>query len=264
MVETARRLLARPAGDSRTIVFVAFTGEERGLLGSAHYADLPIAPLEATRAMVNFDMVGRLTDNKLLVSGVGTGAGLAALVERVNAAHGFELVTSPGGFGPSDHATFAARSVPVLHLFTGNHPEYHTPDDDFGLLSISGMDRVAGFAADVIGRLATATEPMPFLEVEGPSMPGERRGPRPYFGSVPAFGVGGDGYALAGVAPGSPADDAGLAKGDRIVAIDGQRVANLEDFDAALREFEAGDRVRVEALRDGEAVTFEVVLAPPK
>ncbi|MGL4513517.1 MAG: M28 family peptidase [Lacipirellulaceae bacterium] len=264
LVETARRFARLDVDNARRIVFVAFTGEERGLLGSAAYVRTPVAPIEQTYAMVNYDMVGRLTENKLLVSGVGTGAGLEALVDRANARHAFELAKSPGGFGPSDHASFAARRVPVLHLFTGNHPEYHTPDDDFGLLNLEGTARVVDFAVDVVESLATATEAMAFVEAKGPSIAAERRGKRPYFGSIPAFGVGGAGYALAGVAPGSPADEAGLLAGDRIVRLADQLVANLEDFDAALREFEAGDRVDVEVVRDGESVKLEVMLAPPR
>jgi hypothetical protein len=128
LVEVARRLAAGPKLP-RSVLFAAFSGEERGLLGSGHYTANPAVPLADTVAMVNLDMVGRLAGDKVIVHGTGTGTGLEPLVDRLVAAHGLEAAKEPGGFGPSDHASFYAKKIPVLHVFTGSHGDYHRPTD---------------------------------------------------------------------------------------------------------------------------------------
>lgn len=263
LMEVARALATRPTPLPRRVVFIAFTGEERGLLGSAEYVRDPVVPMDKTIAMLNMDMVGRLDENKLIVNGTGTAEPFDALVDQVNAEFGFELAKSPGGFGPSDHSSFYAQQVPVLHFFTGTHPEYHRPGDDFGLLNLDGMRRVARFVTTVAERIATGEAPS-YVEVEQPRMTMGPSDPRPYFGSIPDFGQTGRGYGISGVAPGSPAAVGGLEAGDRIVKLGEYAIGNLEDFDGALRKHTAGDRVKVVVLREGEEETLEVVLDPPK
>src|SRR5262249_4477213 len=134
----------------RRIVFIAFTGEERGLLGSAHYVRQPRFPLEKTIAMFNLDMVGRLNEEKLAVYCTGTAGGFDSLVERLCSQRGFQLTKHEGGYGPSDHSSFYSKKIPVLHLFTGNHSDYHRPSDDADKLNISGMRRVADLLVDLV------------------------------------------------------------------------------------------------------------------
>ncbi|MEM6798948.1 MAG: M20/M25/M40 family metallo-hydrolase [Planctomycetota bacterium] len=264
LLEIARRLASLDQPLRRTVVFVAFTGEERGLLGSAEYVRNPPAPLEQTVAMLNFDMVGRLTNNKLIVNGSGTAASFDAMLDELNDKHGFEMTKSPGGFGPSDHTSFYAKQIPVLHFFTDLHNEYHRPDDDFELLNLKGIRRIAAFAADVAERIANAEERVAYVEVEQPRIAMGKTDPRPYFGSIPDFGGGAGGYAISGIAPGSPAAEGGLKGGDKIIRLADLKIGNLEDFDNALRKFAGGDKVAVVVLRDDEEVKLEVVLAPPK
>lgn len=265
LVEVARQLAARDEPLPRRIVFIAFTGEERGLLGSAEYIRNSPVPLDKTIAMLNFDMVGRLKDNKLIVNGTGTGDTFAQLVDDANEKQGFELAKSPGGFGPSDHSSFYAKQIPVLHFFTGSHAEYHRPDDDFGLLSLSGMRRVSDYVVDIALRIATSPERPKYVEVAGGQQAAQDpRDPRPYFGSIPDFAQTAGGYALSGVTPGSPAADAGLKAGDQIIRLGQYKIDNLEDFDGALRKFSAGDRVDVTVRRAGNEVQLKVTLDPPK
>lgn len=261
LVEVARRLEAT-GPLPRTVLFVAFAGEERGLLGSAHYTSNPALPLADTVAMVNFDMVGRLVDNKVIIYGTGTATGFDALVDRLGGAHGFDVAKEPGGFGPSDHASFYAKKVPVFHVFTGTHADYHRPTDTAEKINYEGLARLAGLAVDLVRELAETPERPAYVEIASPQF--ARGGDRPYFGSIPEFGKPGNGYAISGVAKDSPAARGGLKGGDRIVRLGASAITNLEDFDSALRKHKGGDTVAVVVARDGVDVTLEVTLAPPR
>jgi len=261
LAEVARRMAAEgPA--ARTVVFIAFSGEERGLLGSAHFAANPTVPIANIAAMVNLDMVGRLSENKLIVHGTGTGVGFDELVDRLAAARGFTVAKEPGGFGPSDHSSFYAKKIPVLHLFTGSHGDYHRPTDTADKIDYDGMVRITDLVIDVVRSLADRPERPGYIEVASKQF--ARGGDRPYFGSIPDFGKPGKGYAISGVAKDSPAARGGLAAGDVIVRIGESAIAGLEDFDSALRKHKGGDTIPVVVLRDGAEKTLEVILSPPK
>ncbi len=262
LVEVARELAAR-GPFPRTILFAAFSGEERGLLGSAHYTANPALPLEKTVAMINLDMVGRLADEKLIVHGTGTGAGLEAVVDRLLEGRGFEVTKEPGGFGPSDHASFYAKKIPVLHLFTGSHEDYHRPTDTAEKINYEGMARITAFVADVVAELAATEEPPAYVQVASTQFAGGG-GDRPYFGSIPDFGTNQEGYAISGVAKDSPAARGGLEGGDLIIRLGESAVKGLEDFDNALRKYRGGDTVAVVVRRKGQDVSLEVTLDPPR
>jgi hypothetical protein len=261
LVEVARRLAAGPRLP-RSVLFAAFSGEERGLLGSGHYTANPAVPLADTVAMVNLDMVGRLAGDKLIVQGTGTGTGLEPLVDRLVAARGLTAAKEPGGFGPSDHASFYAKKIPVLHLFTGAHADYHRPTDTAEKINFDGLVRLADLVTDLVRELAMAPERPAYVEVASPQF--ARGGDRPYFGSIPDFGKPGGGYAISGVAKDSPAALGGLAGGDVIVRVGESAITNLEDFDSALRKHKGGDTVPVVVLRDGKELGLEVTLGPPR
>jgi hypothetical protein len=262
LVEVARMLKAE-GPFPRTILFVAFSGEERGLLGSAHYAANAVVPLADTAAMVNLDMVGRLDGNKIVVHGTGTGTGFDGLVDRLVAARGFEVAKEPGGFGPSDHSSFYARKIPVLHLFTGSHSDYHRPTDTADKINYDGMVRIARLVADIVRDLATAPERPAYIEVASKQF-ARGGGDRPYFGSIPDFGKPGKGYAITGATKDSPAAKGGLKGGDVIVRLGESAVTGLEDFDSALRKHKGGETVPVVVMRDGAEVTLQITLDPPK
>jgi hypothetical protein len=263
LIEVARLLAGRPEKLPRRIVFLAFTGEERGLIGSARYVRDPLIPLDKTIAMLNMDMVGRLTDDKLIVFGTGTASELDPLVDQLGKQFGFEVSKKPGGFGPSDHSSFYAKHLPVLHFFTGSHKDYHRPTDDFDKLNISGMRRVAEMVAAAAVAIAENPEPLHFQETELPAAP-RGGGDRPYFGSIPDFSQEQEGYAITGVTKDGPADRAGLKGGDAIIRFGDSRIGNLEDFDSALRKFKAGDKVPLVVKRGKEEVKLEVTLDPPR
>ncbi|MFO0904463.1 MAG: M20/M25/M40 family metallo-hydrolase [Pirellulales bacterium] len=263
LLEAARYFGSQPQKPRRRLVFIAFTGEERGLLGSAHYVKNPRFPLESTIAMVNMDMVGRLLDNKLIVYGTGTATEFNPLLDRLNEQHKFLLTKQPEGFGPSDHASFYGKQIPVFHFFTGTHPDYHRPSDDAERLNIDGLRRITALVCDTVKAIDAADKRPEYKEVKG-SAQIARSGDRPYFGSIPDFAEGVEGYALMGVTKGSPADRAGLKAGDVIVKLGDSRVANLDDFDLALRKFKAGDKAPVTVKRGNETLTLTVTLDPAK
>jgi len=262
VIEIARQLAEKAEGCRRRVVFVAFTGEERGLLGSAHYVRHPPFPLESTVAMLNLDMVGRLRDDKLIVTGTATAKRFNELIDAAAERLGLNLVKRPGGFGPSDQASFYAKKIPVLHFFTGTHKEYHRPSDDFELLNIPGMRRVVQLVTPLASALATDELRPEYVAVKMPTI--RQDGKRPYLGTIPDFGAEGKGYRISGVAEGGPAERAGLQGGDAIIQFGESKIGGLVDIDAALRKHQAGDRVRVVVLRGGEEMTFEITLDPPR
>ena len=262
LIEVARRLASRDEKLSRRVVFLAFTGEERGLVGSARYCRNPLIPLDKTVAMLNMDMVGRLTDDKLIVQGVDTATEFGPLIDDLAGRCELKITKQPGGFGPSDHSSFYPHKIPVMHFFTGTHSDYHRPSDDYDKINLPGMRRVTEMVTDAVVELAELGERPHYQTAK--SKPQSRGGDRPYFGSIPDFGSDEPGYHLGGVSPDSPADKGGLQKGDAIVKLGEYKIGNLEDFDGALRKYKGGDKVPVIVKRDGQEVKLEVVLDPPK
>jgi len=263
LLELARRLGARTEKPARRIVFIAFTGEELGLLGSAKYVKDPIFPLDKTVAMFNMDMVGRLQHEKLTIFGTGTSSRWDKELKDLNTQGKFDYSFKPEGFGPSDHSSFYGKKIPVLHFFTGTHPDYHRPSDDWDKLNIDGIRRVADLVEAITLKTAATPERPDYIEVKGTAQMG-RSGNRPYVGTIPDFSSEEPGYSISGAASGSPADKGGMKAGDRIVKIGPHKVTGLDDFDLALRKFVPGDTVDMTVVRDGKEVTLKVTLEPPK
>ncbi|MEQ9570301.1 MAG: M28 family peptidase [Longimicrobiales bacterium] len=269
LLEVAARLADGPA-PARPILFIAFSGEERGLLGSAHYVRNPTVPLDDAVAMLNMDMVGRLRDNTLTVFGMVTAPEWESLVRGVNEARDapFQLALLPDGYGPSDHSSFYGAGIPVLHFFTNTHTEYHRPVDDWDTLNGEGLDRIADLVADIAGTVAGSgtTRVATLTPVESqppaPAAEGEEsaRGYGPYFGSIPDMAPTDYGVRLSGVREGSPAERAGLQAGDVLVRFGDTEVTDLYAFTYGLRDAAPGDRVEVVVERDGQRLTMYAVL----
>jgi len=266
LLELARHFGSLKDKLPRRLAFIAFTGEERGLLGSARYTKEPIFPLEKTIAMINMDMVGRLRDDKLTIFGSGTSPVWDEMLTRLGKDSHFELFLKPEGMGPSDHESFFLKQIPVLHFFTGNHGDYHRPSDDWEKINIPGTDRVVDMIQRLVAEVASLPERPKYIAVQGNAQIGtaERQGSRPYFGSVPDFGTDKPGYALAGVSPGGPAEKGGLKAGDRIIQLGPHKIENLSDFDLALRQFSPGASVEVVVIRGDDRMTVKVVLDKPR
>lgn len=262
VLEIARWLSSRderPAGD---VVFALWSGEELGLIGSRHWVAHPTVPLDEVSMNLNLDMIGRAESNGLEVLGVGTSPRFEELVRASAQVAGMStsLETSGFGVGGSDHQSFLDVGIPALHLFTGLHDDYHRPTDDLVRFEEEGAARVVALSVDFLGR-AQAAGDLQF--VEPPSDPNERGGRRGFdvrFGSRPAdYGETG-GLTLAGVAPGSPADRAGLMAGDTLLEVGGVTIDTIQDFVYVLRTHKPGDVVRTVYRRDGAEESVLVTL----
>ena len=257
--------LARRFGASgalpRTLVFVAFSGEEMGLLGSAHYVKHPATPIEKTILMVNLDMVGRMRDAKVYAGGVDSGTGLRDVV--TGAAQGLGLRIEPRGdpFAPSDHVSFYGAGRPVLFLFTGAHADYHRPSDTWDKINAPGLASVGELTARIVTAVAGGATPPQYVKVDRAVAARPRGAYGPYFGVIPDFAdPERPGVKISGVRPGSPADKAGVQAGDVLVRFAGMALRTLEDLTFALRGRRAGDRVDVVVVRDGQERALETVL----
>jgi hypothetical protein len=250
-------------GPVHNLVFVAFTGEESGLLGSGHFVDDPTKPLETIEAMINMDMIGRLRDNKLLVMGAGTAAEFPVLLENANRSQGFDLKTASDGFGPSDHSSFYKRKVPVLMMFTGAHADYHKPTDTPEKINYEGIDRIAGFVTALVESLdARPRVTYQQAKADSASIRGVAGGGGygAWLGTVPDYLQTEGGVLLSGVRPGSPAEKAGLLGGDTIVRFDGVRIDNIYDYTFALRSRKPGQQVRITIKRGGQEMDLVATL----
>ena len=255
------RAFAAAGGAPRTLVFVAFSGEEMGLLGSAHYVRQPPVALDKTAVMLNLDMVGRLRDGKAYVGGVDSGTGLRAIVSEAARDLGLTLDMRGDPFAPSDHTSFYTAGRPVLFFFTGAHADYHRPTDTWDKINADGLRTVAALTARIITSVASAPTAPAYVKVEAPA-PGRPRGAYgAYFGVIPEFGEATrPGVAISGVRPASPAEKAGLKAGDVILRFGGVDVKTLEDLTFALRSKRAGDRVVVTIVREGQTREVEATL----
>jgi Zn-dependent M28 family amino/carboxypeptidase len=261
VLEIARRFAETGERPRRRVVFIAFGGEERGLLGSAHYVKNPLFPLENTVAMINFDMIGRLRENKVTVFGSGTSPGFDKLLDRVNETHGFSLAKNASGSGGSDQASFVGKKIPVMFFFTGTTKEYHTPDDDVETLNLPGLAKVVDFADDVTREIVSADERPAYAAVSGGAA---RGGQMAYLGVNPDYNADVLGLRLNGTTDGSPAARAGLKEGDVIVQFGTVPVADIQGLAEGLRKYKAGDKVKVTYKRGPEKLDTEVTLEAPK
>lgn len=258
VLELAQHFAAAPA--ARTLVFMTFSGEEMGLLGSAHWVSNPTIPIERIRAMFNLDMVGRLPkDNRRLnVQGIGTSPLWKPMVEKLNDTESFDLALIEDGHGASDHSSFYAKDIPVLFFFTGLHADYHRPSDDAHLLNYEGQTDVVRYVAEAV-TAADAEDDIPFTRVKkADEQPVARF--NVYVGTMPDYAYSGDGFRITGTSPGSPADKAGLDDGDVIVRFGETEVKNIYDYMTALSRHEPGEDVPVVVRRGEEQVTLTVGL----
>jgi hypothetical protein len=256
MLWTAEQLVNGPR-PARSVMFIAFTGEESGLLGSAHYVSKPTAGPGPMVAMINLDMVGRLGNGPLIVYGVDTAVEWTALLEPAAARAGVRLATRGEGYGPSDHTSFYLRDVPVLHFFTNTHGDYHKPSDTVGLATVATIVR------DVTQAAANRRPALTLRRGAGEpprASAGASAGYGAYLGSVPDFTPVDRGVKLSGVTAGSPAEKAGVRAGDIVLAIGVHDVADLQGMTDALRVHKPGQDVDVRVLRGAETLTLRVTL----
>lgn len=263
LLRVAERMSQAPR-PARSVLFIAFTGEESGLLGSAHFVANPTVPRERIVGMINMDMVGRLGDAPLIVNGVDTAEEWRSLLGPAGERAGVTFAMNGEGYGPSDQTSFYGRDIPVLHFFTNVHGDYHRPTDDWEKIDGEGIEKVAAVVSDLATGVANRRPTLTLVRGAGtpppPAGQPAQRGYGAWLGSVPDFTPVERGVRLSGVSPGSPAESAGLRPGDVIVGFDDDEVADLQGLTDALRARKPGDVVQVHLVRDGEALQIEVTL----
>jgi hypothetical protein len=270
LIELAQHFSFRANRPARTIVFVAFGAEEEGMLGSAHFVNHPVVPLSSVTAMINMDMVGRLRD-ELIVYGVGSSGAWPDLLQKANEDLDLPLRLMAEGYGPSDHAPFYLRQVPVLALFTGVHQDYHRASDDAELLDYEGLTQVSTFVRQLVGRLAgtgksPAFQPSAYELAEKRSeTPAAQPHDQPVsvgrrLGAVPVPSGPGEPVVVERIEAGSPADRAGVEPGDRILSLDGIPVESIYDYVRALQRSIPGGAARLVVQRDGRPIELDIDL----
>lgn len=242
------------------IIFALWSGEELGLIGSSHYVNNPIIPLENVAAYINFDMVGRLRDNKLILQGIGSSPVWTKLIEKRNVLVGFNLTLQNDPYLPTDVTSFYPKEIPVLSFFTGGHEDYNRPTDDPDTLNYAGLERISNLAYGIISDLIYTDQRPEYVRVErSKSEEGSRDTLRAYLGTIPDYTTEGEGVKLSGVRAGGPADKAGLKSGDIIVEFGGKKITNIYDYTYSLDAVKIGESVKVVVLRNGKSVELIVI-----
>ncbi|MDC4204409.1 MAG: M20/M25/M40 family metallo-hydrolase [Candidatus Manganitrophus sp.] len=257
------RVLAKEKPPERTVIFVAFSGEEAGRRGSKRFvAHSKNFPPEKMMGMVNLDTVGRLGQNKLLVFGTGSAEEWIHLFNGVGFVTGVPIQSAQKDLGTSDQVSFADAGVPAVQLNSGPNLDYHRPSDTADKIDQAGLIKVASVLKEAVAYLTTRPGPLTSLlpQRRAGEPPAPAPGRKVSLGTIPDFGDQGKGILLEGIIPGSPADQAGLQKGDRIVRIGAVPITNLRDFSEFLKTLHPGDRISILFLRDGKEQTAEATV----
>jgi Tol biopolymer transport system component/Zn-dependent M28 family amino/carboxypeptidase len=248
----------KPEEFRRGIVFAFWSGEEIGMIGSAYFVEHPAVTLSNVAAYVNFDMVGRLRENKLSLQGIGSSKAWRRLVEKRNVAAGFNLSLQEDPYLPTDVTAFYPKGVPVLNFFTGGHDDYHRPTDTADKIDYDGLERITKFARTLVLDLAKGEERPDYVKVQHSEGAGGRETLRVFLGTIPDYATEVAGVKLAGIRSDSPAEKAGLKGGDIIVEFGGQKVSNIYDYTYALDAARIGQPVEIVVMRDGQRVKITV------
>lgn len=261
VIEVAKLLKEKKL--KRSIIFVAFDGEEMGLLGSGNFIKNPPVDLKKIDLMLNFDMVGRFNNNTkyITVGGSGTFTDAEKLLKNDNDTNKLKLSFSPEGYGPSDHASFYSENIPVLYFSTGTHPDYHMPEDDTEKINFKGLKTIVDYSGIVLTDIANLDHKPVFKESGPKTRSSQRAGLKVTLGIMPDFAAGEiTGLKVGGVNKSGPADKGGMKKGDIITAINGKIVNNIYDYMDRLKVLSPGQLVSVDVLRNNEKIVLIIQL----
>lgn len=257
VIELARYFAENEVTEKYNMLFMTFSGEELGLIGSKKWCDKPTLPLNQINYMLNMDMIGRLNDStkKLLIYGIGTSSAWKEAIDKTNTY--FSVKSDSAGIGPSDQTSFYLKDIPVLHFFTGQHSDYHKPSDDLEKINIEGEAKVLELMIDLIAALDQQPK-LDFYKTRN-----EETGKSSFkvtMGVMPDYTFEGKGMRLDGVSDNKPAFKAGLKAGDILIEFAGQPVESVKDYMKALSSSKKGEKVKVIILRNGSQIVKEVDL----
>ena len=254
VIELARYFVKNGVKEQHNFLFLCFSGEELGLVGSKKYTDYPTIDLSKVSFMLNMDMIGRLNaDKKLIVGGVGTAPDFVPAVKGLSTDLSIKLDSS--GIGPSDHTSFYLKNIPVVYLFTGQHSDYHKPSDDTELVNFTGQVKVLDVALQLLKALDNKSK-LTFQETKS----NEDNTPRfkVTLGIMPDYTFEGEGLRADGVTDGKPASKAGILKGDIIIGMGDMDIKNMQDYMKGLAKFKKGDSTTVRVKRGTEEKKLDV------
>ncbi len=255
MLELARRYSKNKELEPVNFLFIAFSGEEAGLIGSKRYCETPTIDLSQVHIMINMDMIGRLeTQRGIVAGGVGTSPDLPLIVKSVP--HQFHMHLDSAGIGPSDHTSFYLRELPVLFFFTGAHSDYHKPSDDTDKINFVGETELLTYIAGVVDILMAK----PVLPYRQTAAPQQRQAAafKVSLGIMPGYGFDGPGVLVDGVTDGRPAAKAGLQSGDIIMQLGDFPIGDMYSYMDALAKFKSGQTVPIVVKRGNQQLTTEV------
>ena len=243
---------------NNNFLFIAFTAEELGLLGSKYYIENAVSPMSKVSCMINMDMIGRLNDAKeLTVQGVGTSPKWPSILKKVESG-GLKLVQKEAGLGPSDHASFYLSGIPVLSFFTGAHADYHKPSDDADKINYEGIVMISTYIKGVIYEMNDVLKLAFSKTVDGPMQEKRRSKYKVTLGVMPDYAFSGSGMRIDGVISGHPAEKAGMQNGDIVIKLGAVEVSDLRTYMKALGQFDSGDKTTVKYDRDGTIMEAEL------
>jgi hypothetical protein len=239
-------------------LFIAFSGEEKGLLGSNYFIKHPTIDLSSVTCMLNMDMVGRLKPEQqtLIINGVGTSPAWKDLMKNIEI-DSMKIKTTESGVGPSDHTSFYLDSIPVLHFFSGTHSDYHKPSDDEPLINYDGETKIIRYMIQLIEKIDKKNEKLLFTKTNDSNNDDAPRF-KVTLGVVPDYAFDGEGMRIDGVTDGKPASKAGLLKGDVVIQLGENKVTDMMSYMKALGKFSKGDKTKVKVKRDKEDKEFDI------
>ncbi len=262
LLEAAQYLAHERNKLKRSVLFLSFSGEELGLLGSDYYVNHPLLPLDRTIAMINMDMIGRMKDSVLVIEGMGTSPQWEPMVKHENK-DSLDIRLKPDGYGPSDHSSFYSKNVPVIFFFTNLHSDYHRPSDTWEKINYVGETKVVNYVVRVAEDITNEVPKPAFTKVvaSNPAPTGDdRQGVHVSLGVIPDFAETSAGLKITGTRAGSAAEKAGLKGDDIIIKFGGKDVKNIYDFTYLLGQFKPGDVVEIVVKRGTETVTLKATL----
>lgn len=258
LLELARFFKNNGKTEAHNFLFLAFSGEELGLIGSKKWTERPTIDLATVDFMINMDMIGRLDPEKksLLIGGVGTSPTWVPLLDGLKS-DAFSVKKDSAGVGPSDHTSFYLKNLPVLFFFSGQHSDYHKPTDDTEKINFEGQKAILEYVVRVVETVEkTASAKLVFQETRSPDM--GRTTFKVTLGIMPDYAFDGVGVHIDGVTDGKPASRAGLKKGDVIIGLGPIEVKTMQDYMKALGMFNKGDATKVRVLRGSEKLENDV------